>query len=59
MNEQEIIDKLFTRTQRTPVHPAWKLFVEEMDGRQYGYDALSNAWEWFKSGWDAADRIAK
>lgn len=29
-------------------------FIEAMEGRQYGYDALSHAWLWFLVGWGEA-----
>ena len=36
-------------------HPAYKSFVKEMEGRDYGYEAINDAWDWFKVGWDACD----
>jgi hypothetical protein len=35
-------------------HPvAWHLFQQEMRGRQYGREELTDAWVWFLSGWKA------
>lgn len=28
-------------------------FVQEMADRRYGWDALTQAWAWFRSGWAA------
>lgn len=28
-------------------------FASEMEGRQYGWEALCQAWEWFYRGWRA------
>jgi hypothetical protein len=33
-------------------HPAWPAFLVAMDGREYGHDALWDAWLWFANGWD-------
>ena len=38
-------------------HPAWDAFVGEMQNREYGREALTIAWLWFRDGWNAA--IAK
>lgn len=37
-------------------HPAFAAFVKKMEGRQYGYEAINDAWIWFRSGWDDAKR---
>lgn len=34
-------------------HPAYAAFVKEMQGRQYGGEAINAAWLWFAAGWDA------
>jgi hypothetical protein len=34
-------------------HPAFDYFCDEMESRQYGYEALRSAWLWFQAGWDA------
>jgi hypothetical protein len=34
-------------------HAAYASFVKEMQGRQYGDEALNDAWLWFATGWDA------
>jgi len=35
-------------------HPAYSAFVEEMEDRCYGREALNDAWCWFKAGWSRA-----
>ncbi len=35
-------------------HLAFPAFVQEMKERQYGREPLNDAWQWFKSGWEAA-----
>ena len=35
-------------------HPGWKYFVNEMSDKQYGAEALNDAWVWFKAGYEAA-----
>lgn len=49
MTEQEMIERLRQR----PAHPAWPVFVSEMQSRSYGPDALRDAWAWFVVGWEA------
>jgi hypothetical protein len=34
-------------------HPAFEAFQIEMSGRDYGWEALNDAWYFFKTGWDA------
>lgn len=36
-----------------------KMFIKEMRGRQYGWDALTDAWNWFLTGWKASDQFHK
>lgn len=33
-------------------HAAWGAFKSAMRGKQYGRDALNDAWAWFRKGWD-------
>jgi len=37
-------------------HPAHDAFVHAMRNREYGWDALNDAWAWFSDGWEAAAR---
>jgi len=32
---------------------AFPAFKRAMKGRLYGYEAINDAWEWFKEGWHA------
>lgn len=34
-------------------HPAWGSFMDEMEGRIYGHEALNTAWAFYKRGWEA------
>jgi len=34
-------------------HPAFSAFKAEMFERDYGGEALNDAWSWFKKGWEA------
>lgn len=38
-------------------HPAYAAFVLEMRGRAYGEGPLTQAWHFFKAGWDAESRL--
>lgn len=40
-------------------HPAYAAFVEEMRGRDYGDEAINDAWEWFKTGWESCDVVSE
>lgn len=35
-------------------HPAFKLFIEAMEGRHYGEEETLDAWHWFCAGWTSA-----
>lgn len=54
MTENELRD-LCSRTNQPPTnHPhAWPVFVEQMRGLIYSYDACTAAWFWFLRGWYA------
>lgn len=54
MTENELRD-LCSRTNQPPAnHPhAWPVFVEQMKGLIYSYDAATSAWFWFLRGWYA------
>lgn len=32
-------------------------FIQEMSDKQYGYEALLDAWTWFHSGWKAKENF--
>lgn len=34
-------------------HPAWSSFTDLMEGREYGFEALNQAWAFYKAGWMA------
>lgn len=36
---------------------ARECFKAEMKGREYGYEALHDAWNWFLTGYDAGARM--
>lgn len=36
------------------MHDAFLAFCQEMESRQYGADALNDAWNWYSSGYDFA-----
>ncbi len=33
-------------------HAAFPVFKKEMEGKAYGHEALNDAWQWFKRGWE-------
>lgn len=39
--------------QEAKQHPAYAAFIKEMEGREYGGEALNVAWCWFRDGWVA------
>lgn len=59
MNEQDMIETLRMYS-HGDLHidesnrACWDAFVRSMRNRQYGYEALSNAWAWFQTGWNRA-----
>ena len=65
MTREEIVETLSLPTSETYPEsatlelsgPAFDTFVIEMKDKQYGYEALSSAWNWFFSGWDARARF--
>lgn len=34
--------------------PAWAHFVKALERKQYGHEAIWDAWHWFCHGWDSA-----
>lgn len=34
-------------------HPAWTSFMKALDGHEIGGEALSDAWWFFRTGWQA------
>lgn len=62
MNDQEITAKFSAQTIRNADVSTWhapenegarKAFVRAMRGKQYGYNALLDAWVWFLHGWES------
>lgn len=51
MTENELIQMLHDRSAH--LHPGWQSFCRLMQDKQYGWDACSAAWHFFKDGWDA------
>lgn len=49
MKEQDVVT-LFGNHAPTG-HPAWKGFLVEVRGVAYGYEALLNAWAWYRDGY--------
>jgi hypothetical protein len=49
---QKLADMSFTQ------HPAWPSFVEEMKNREYGQEPLQQAWGFYKSGWEARNKLS-
>lgn len=37
-------------------HFAFSLFRRALEGRAFGGEALFDAWEWFRTGWEMRDR---
>lgn len=50
MTEEQILSRM---TGAQIGHPAWSKFVAEMADKQYGHDALIQAWYFFREGYDA------
>lgn len=44
----------FARESALASPDAWKAFLEAMQGRNFGSDALTDAWVWFSVGYHAA-----
>lgn len=38
--------------EKAVLHPAWEAFVRAMRGRAYGREAINDAWQWFRTGWE-------
>lgn len=52
MTEQDMVSLLTpVGYVETTANPAWGAFVQFMERRQYGYEALSSAWSWFQTGY--------
>lgn len=39
-------------------HPAWVAFKQEMENKQYGREAVNQAWWFYRLGWEAREARA-
>lgn len=56
MTREDIAETLGEHWNHGPI-AAKEEFERQMAGRQYGYDALRDAWGWFVCGWRGAGGI--